>query len=189
MNTRTQKSVSRKQSFREGKLKAKYTTQELITNYEQFENFSAQEEALLDAPILIFQMIEMVRDLKSCGIDCIFHFPGHQMMTRFFKQRFGGMGEVPKLIRNMERFKKLWGGIYNVFDKLFLDDLKLNFAAPTNNMGGCQLNHGVKISDGPLLWEDNTEHNKFNCYFGNVKMDTFNMVLVTMTGNHKFPLR
>ena len=167
----------------------KYTTNEYIDNYRQFEEYSAQEEALLDAPVLIFEMIKMVKELKSYGVDVCWHFPGQQNMTRFFKQRFGGMGEVPKIIRNLHRFKDLWDGTFNVFDKLFLNDLKLNFAAPVNNCDGMQLHHGVKRSDGPFNADDQMSKNKFDCYFENVKMDTFNLVLVTMTGNHCFPLR
>ena len=141
----------------------KYTTGEKVVNYAQFEEFSAQEEALLDAPILIFEMIKMVKELKSCAIDVIWHFPGQQNMTRFFKQRFGGMGEVPKIIQNLHRFKDLWGDVYNVFDKLFLDDLKLNFAAPVNNCDGMQRDHGVLRSDGPFIEDDQTVKNKFDC--------------------------
>ena len=92
-------------------------------------------------------------------------------------------------MKDLTRFKDLWNGCYNVFDRMNQDDLKINFATPANNFDGMQRDHNIKIVDGGLNRYDQTDMNKFLGYFGNVPMDSFNMVLVVMTGNHLFPFR
>ena len=155
----------------------------------EFEEYSAREEALLDSPIVIFEMLRMVQELRTVGIELIFFFPGQAMLHRWIKQRGGGYGDVPKLVRDLTRFKDLWNGCYNVFDRMNQDDLKLNFATPSMNFDGMQRYHNINIRDGGLNQYDQTDVNKFDGYFGNVPMDSFNMILVVMSGNHLFPFR
>ena len=131
----------------------------------------------------------MVEDLRAVGIEIIWFFPGQAMLNRWIKQRNGGYGEVPEIVREITRFKDLWKSCYNVFDRMTRDDLKINFATPAMNFDGMQIDHQIKIEHGALNKHDQTDLNKFNGYFGNVPLDSFNMVLVVMTGNHCFPFR
>ena len=156
---------------------------------KEYEEYSAREEALLESPILIFEMLRMVQELRTVGIEIIWVFPGQAMLNRWIKQRGGGYGEVPDMVRELTRFKDLWNNCFNVFDRMNSDDLKLNFATPAMNFDGMQRDHGIKIDQGDLNKHDQTDLNKFNGYFGNVPLDSFNMILVVMTGNHCFPFR
>ena len=134
-------------------------------------------------------MLRMVQDLRAVGIEISWIFPGQAMLNRWIKQRNGGYGEVPELVRDLTRFKDLWNNCFNVFDRMANDDLKLNFAAPAMNFDGLQRDHNISLQQGPLNKYNQTDLNKFNGYFGNVPMDSFNMVIVVMTGNHCFPFR
>ena len=149
LNTRAQKQKNRRSQFQEGKLRAKFTNMDkFVTSSKDFDLYEATEEASLDAPILIFTMIKMVAELREYGVDVIWHFPGKAMMTRFFKQRYGGYNQVPELIRNMPKFKDIWGNKFNVFDKLLCNDVQLKFCCPNNNMDGMQIPNKIKMKDG-----------------------------------------
>ena len=143
----------------------------------------------MDAPILIFAMAKMVNELRQVGIEVIFHFPGRAMMTRFFKQRFGGYGEVPEIIRNMPKFKALWEGQFNVFDKLQCNDIKLKFCCPTNNQDGMQIPHKIRRSREDRSKASEMDDIKFKAYIGNIQSDVLSLNLLVMTGNPLFPLR
>ena len=132
-------------------------------------------------------MIDMVQKLEKAGISVIWHFPGHAAMIRFVKQRCGGYQEVPQIIRKLKRFEKLFDGNFNVFDKL--GNTKLQFYCPSNNMDGLNRPHRVKITDGPLNPEDQYDRNKFEAYFENAPIDTFEGIVMTMTSNPLFPIR
>ena len=144
----------------------------------------AIEEALLDSPIVIFAMANMVAELRQVGIDVIFHFPGQAMLTRFIKQRYGCYNEVPKLVRDLPRFKKLWGGQFNVFDKLNALNIQLQFTAPVNNIDGMQIPHKIKMAEGELSRSNPDHVNKFNAYIGNTRSDATNLIVLALTGNH-----
>ena len=189
-NSRAQKQKNRRERFKQGKLRAKYTDiEQIITSQRDFEFYEDTEEATIDAPILIFAMAKMVMELRESGIDVIFHFPGRSMMTRFFKQRFGGYGEVPEIIRNMPKFKALWGNQFNVFDKLQCNDIKLKFCCPTNNQDGMQIPNKIRMNQGELSRSNELDDIKFKAYIGHVQSDALSLDLVVMTGNPLFPLR
>ena len=190
LNTRAQKQKNRKAQFEKGKLRAKFTDPEkFVTSSKDFELYENTDEAQLDAPIVIFAMAKMVKELREAGIDVLWHFPGRSMMTRFFKQRYGGYNEVPKIIRNMAKFKELWDGHYNVFDKLHCNDIQLKFCAPVNNQDGMQIPNRIKMQDGSYSKYDSAQRIKFKAYIQNVQSDALSFNLVVMTGNHMFPLR
>ena len=149
----------------------------------------AIEEATLDAPIVIFAMANMVKDLREVGIDVIFHFPAQAMLTRFIKQRQGCYNEVPKVIRNLPKFVDLWDGCFNVFDKLNKNNVQLQFTALVNNVDGMQIPHKVGMRHGPFVRGNSSQECKFNAYIGNIRSDALTMIVLAMTGNHMFPIR
>ena len=190
LNTRAQKQKNRHNKFHQGNLRAKFTDPEkFVMSSEDFELYENTEEAQLDAPIVIFAMAKMVKELRSAGIDVFWHFPGRSMMTRFFKQRYGGYNEVPKILRNMAKFKELWGNEYNVFDKLRCNEIQLKFCAPVNNQDGMQIPNKIRMQHGPYSKYNASERIKFKAYIENPQSDALNFNLVVMTGNHLFPLR
>ena len=131
----------------------------------------------------------MVFELRQVGIDVIFHFPGSAMLTRFIKQMTGGYNSVPRVVRDLPKFKALWNGVYNVFDMLNKLDVQLQFTAPTNNMDGMQIPNGINIEHGPYSNSNESEKLKFKAYIKNVRSDTTNLIVLAMTGNHMFPIR
>ena len=158
-----------------------------MTTQEQFENYAAIEDAILQSPILIFELIAFTQELEDAGISPVFIFPGHAAMVRFFKQRFGGYQMVPRIIRELELFKDLFDNRYNVWDRL--ENTKLRFYAPCNNMDGMQRPHHVNIYDGPMNPRYQVHANMFDAYFENVMMDSFDGIILVMTSNRLFPIR
>ena len=114
-------------------------------------------------------------------------FPGHANLTRFVKQRYSGYQEVPNIVRDVKRFKNLFDGKFNVFDKL--EGMSLKFYCPVNNMDGMHRPHRVKFSNGLLREEDQNDQNQFEAYFDNAPIDTFDGIVMVLTQNRLFPIR
>ena len=186
-NTKSHKEKARKGAFAAGTLINKWTDKKMVTTPEQFANYEAIEDAILQAPILMFEIISFIQELEDVGITPIFVFPGHAAMVRFFKQRFGGYQDVPNIIRELEIFKDLYQEKYNVFDRL--ENTKIRFYCPTQNMDGMNRFHRIKMSDGPLSESYSDDCNKFDAYLGNTRIDTFSGILLVMTSNRLFPIR
>lgn len=186
-NTKSHKERDRKRYFAEGTLFNKWTDRKQVKTPDQFANYEAIEDAILQSPILIFEMIAFIQELEDVGITPFFIFPGHAAMVRFFKQRFGGYQNVPEIIHELDRFKDLYQGKYNVFDRL--ENTKIRFYCPTQNMDGMNRFHRVNINDGPLSEHYTADRNKFDAYFGHTRIDTFDGILLVMTSNRLFPIR
>ena len=186
-NHKSQMKKNREFLFAKKELRMKWTDDSPVITNDQFENYCAIEEALLQAPILIFEMIEMAQKLEAAGISIVWIFPGHANLVRFMKQRYSHYQEVPEIVRSVRRFKSLFDGKYSVIEKL--GSTKLQFYCPVNNMDGMHRPHNVRIRDGPLNPEDQLDLNKFEAYFDNAPIDTFDGIVMVMTNNRLFPIR
>ena len=82
------------------------------TDEEGFNDYCKAEIARLNAPILMAQMIKLVKKMEKRKIAVIWHITGYPDSVRFFKNRLHHLNQVPEFILRHPRYADLFEGNY-----------------------------------------------------------------------------
>ena len=65
-----------------------------------FNMFIEHHRAATYAPVVMAEMVRIEQKLNKKGVKVVYMFPGYGELTRFVKNRFGLLAEIPQSLAN-----------------------------------------------------------------------------------------
>ena len=181
-NDRTGMIKKSKKKWETGRLYSDWTGELIDSNDENaYNEYIRNEITRLSAPILIANMIRMVKKYAKMGISIVWHHTGYTDLIRWAKNRLHHCNQISDFIRQSPRYKDLFEDCRTVLELLGAHEL--NFAVGVPNSGSLTRPNGVKFN-GDM---HSVTGRAFQAYVANTPIHCFNFLVVTLRGDPKVP--
>ena len=181
-NDRTNLLEKSRRAWKKGTLYSDWTGETIAPNDQaKFDEYVRNEMARLSAPILLANMIKIVKKYAKMKVAIIWHHTGYTDSVRWAKNRLHHCNQISDFIRNSPRYRELFEGCRTVLE--LLGEHELNFSIGVPNSGSLTRPNGVEFQGD----KTSLQGRAFNAYVEQAPMHCFNFLISTLRNDPQMP--